>query len=145
MSKTTPSLSADQVEVLDATALQKASSGGYPIGVQSIFVEGQGKPSNVILPVMAPFGLVYLQNTTGTSTCLLPPGSSVALGQSVSVITQDPALLVRVSPTPPDKLGVSFSPPLVNVGFFDVSLLATFTWMGGADEGGQGYWMLSQF
>ena len=144
MSKTTPSLSADQVEVLDSTALQKASSSGYPIGVQSIFVEGQ-QPLNVFLPVMAPFGLVYFQNTAFPSTCVLPPGSSVALGQSISVINQDPARFVRVSPTAPDKLGVSFSAPLRNVGFFDVSLLATFTWMGGADEGGQGYWMLSQF
>ncbi|NCA17556.1 MAG: hypothetical protein EBS90_11020 [Betaproteobacteria bacterium] len=144
MRKTTPSLSADQVEVIDSTALQKASSSGYPIGVQSIFVEGQ-QPLNVFLPVMAPFGLVYFQNTAGTSTCLLPPGASVALGQSISVITQNNAQPVKVYATPPDKLGVCFNPPLANVGSYTVNLLATFTWTGGADEGGQGYWMLSQF
>jgi len=148
MSDTVPSLSAVQVEVSDSTSLQQASVQGYPIGVQSIFVVGDSSlPSNVTLPVMAPYGFVYFQGHTTQPTCTLPRGSSVALGQSISVINQNPALNVVVFTTPPDKLADAFSPPLTNRPFLLVSanFINTFTWTGAADEGGQGYWLRAAF
>jgi hypothetical protein len=148
MSDTVPSLSAVQVEVSDSTSLQQANVEGYPIGVQSIFVVGDDSlPSNVTLPVMAPYGFVYFQGHTTQPTCTLPPGSSVALAQSITVINQNPALDVIVFATPPDKLGEANVRPLTNKTSLLVSrsFYNTFTWTGAADEGGQGYWMRAAF
>lgn len=148
MSDTVPSLSAVQVEVSDSTSLQQASVEGYPIGVQSIFVAGDSSgPSNVVLPVMAPYGFVFFSGQTTQPTCALPPGSSVALGQSITVINQNPTLDVIVSTTLPDKLTDAFSRPLTIRPFLSVpsKFYNTFTWTGAADEGGQGYWIRAAF
>jgi len=143
MSVVVQNLLASQAQVAQDSSLQQASVAGYPIGVECINAYSSDV-SNVDLPVMAPSGLVYFQGQTVASACTLPSGSSMALGQSVVVIN-DSAVNVVVSPAPPDKLADSFVIPLTAVASLTLGtrFYSTFTWTGGASDGGQGYWMRS--